>query len=94
MEVKTKYNVRDKVFVLTDKKIFETYIEKVKVEQSFCCGRIKSDMTIEEWDGLSIQYLIETKATQPPGCKGWMREYDWFDEKDVYTDKESLIAKI
>ena len=45
-------------------------------------------MQVEE-----IDYLIETEYIVN-GVKGTQRTFDWYNEEDVFTNKDELIAQI
>lgn len=77
----TKFNRGAKVYVLGNKRIFQTYIDEVKIVDNGCTNTNK--------DGLQISYLVETSKTGSS-----FKEYDVFEEQYVFSSKEELIASI
>ena len=96
-EYNVKYNIDDEVYVLTNKKIYQTKIENlrvIEVKPYISLTIVNRQQVLTEMDGITIEYLIETHSEQIPGVKGISTNYEWFKQEDVYLDKEELIRKI
>ena len=76
----SKFKRGDNVWVLGNKKIFQTYIEEVRIVDNGC-------VNINE-NGITITYMVETNK------KGNIKEYDVFDEENIFLSKDELIASI
>jgi hypothetical protein len=88
-----KYEVGQEVYVLRSKKITKTVVDKIRVTEQQPWTRGNSDGTHTEMDGIEIDYLVETERL-PFGANGTHSSYDWYNQEDVFTNKEELIAKI
>ena len=81
-----KYDIDQEVYVLQSKTISKTHIDEIKIIQAR--PYYDGNNNLKEMDGVRIQYLVMIKQN------GSMRSYDWFDQKDVFTDREELIRRI
>ena len=90
-----KYEVGQDVYVLRDKKISKNRIDKIRVTEQQPYTKSNPDGTYTEMDGIEIDYLIETKRDFiHPHTKSTQSSYDWYSQKDVFTNKDELIAQI
>ena len=92
-EYNVKYEVGQEVYVLRDKKISKNRVDKIRVTEQQPYTKGNSDGTFTEMSGIEIDYLIETEYIVN-GVKGTQRTYDWYNEEDVFTNKDELIAQI
>ena len=92
-EYNVKYEVGQEVYVLRDKKISKNRVDKIRVTEQKPYIRGNSDGTFTEMTGIEIDYLIETEYIVN-GVKGTHRSYAWYNEEDVFTNKDELIAQI
>jgi len=93
----SKYDIEQEVYVLTNKKIYKTSIENIKithVKPHKLLKFVNKEAVLTDTDGITIEYLVEIYREQQPGCKGVSINYDWYKEEDVFLDKEELIRKI
>ena len=90
-----KYEVGQDVYVLRDKKISKNRIDKIRVTEQQPYTKGNSDGTYTEMSGIEIDYLIETKRDFiHPHTKRTQSSYDWYNQEDVFTNKDELIAQI
>lgn len=83
-----KYEVGQEVYILESKKISKTVIDKIRITEQKPYMKGNSNGTYTEMDGIKIDYLIETKRTQVSSS------YDWYNQEDVFTNKDELITQI
>ena len=90
-----KYEVGQDVYVLRDKKITKNRIDKIRVTEQQPYTKGNSDGNLTEMSGIEIDYLIETKRDFiHPHTKRTQSSYDWYNQEDVFTNKDELIAQI
>tara|TARA_B100000963_G_C22026593_1_gene409401 strand:- start:156 stop:458 length:303 start_codon:yes stop_codon:yes gene_type:complete len=92
-----KYEVGQDVYVLRDKKISKNRIYKIRVTEQQPYTKSNPDGTYTEMDGIEIDYLIETERDFifiHPHTQSTQSSYDWYNEEDVFTNKDELIAQI
>ena len=94
-EYNVKYEVGEDVYVLRDKKITKNRVDKIRVTEQQPYTKCNSDGTFTEMSGIEIDYLIETERIRMhPGSQSTQSSYDWYNEADVFTNKDELIAQI
>ena len=90
-----KYEVGQDVYVLRDKKISKNRIVKIRVTEQQPYTKSNPDGTFTNMSGIEIDYLIETKRDYiHPHTKMTQSSYNWYNEEDVFTNKDELIAQI
>ena len=90
-----KYEVGQYVYVLRDKKISKNRVVKIRVTEQQPYTKGYPDGTFTNMSGIEIDYLIETKRDFiHPHTKSTQSSYDWYNEEDVFTNKDELIAQI
>jgi len=87
-----KYEVGQEVYVLESKKIIKSPIDKIRISEQGPYVKGNHDGTFTEKDGVEIEYLVE--ASRNACGKGHSYTYDWFNQEDVFSNKEELIAQI
>ena len=94
-EYNVKYEVGQEVYVLRDKKISKNRVDKIRVTEQRPYTKSNPDGTFTEMSGIEIDYLIETKRDFiHPHTKSTRSSYNWYNEEDVFTNKDELIAQI
>ena len=94
-EYNVKYEVGEEVYVLRNKKITKNRVDKIRVTEQQPYTKINYNGTFTEMSGIEIDYLIETERIRMhPGSQSTQSSYDWYNEEDVFTDKDELIAQI
>ena len=92
-EYNVKYEVGQEVCVLRNKKITKNRVNKIRVTEQQPYTRGNGDGTLTEMNGIEVDYLIVTEQIIN-GVKGTQGTYDWYNQKDVFTNKDELIAQI
>jgi len=90
-EYNVKYKVGQEVYVLRDKKITQARIDKIRVTEQQPYTRSNEDGVIDL--GIEIDYLIESERISI-GTNSTRSSYNWYSQKDVFTNKDELIAQI
>ena len=95
-EYNVKYEVGEEVYVLRNKKITKNRVDKIRVTEQQPYTKGNSDGTLTEMSGIEIDYLLETERIRIPiqGSQSTQSSYDWYSQKDVFTNKDELIAQI
>ena len=94
-EYNVKYEVGEEVYVLRNKKITKNRVDKIRVTEQQPYTKGNSDGTITPMNGVEVDYLIETERIRMhPGSQSTQSSYDWYNEADVFTNKDELIAQI
>ncbi len=88
-----KYEVGQEVYVLRNKEVTQTTIDKIRVTEQKPYTRCTGNGTYTEMDGIEIDYLIEERRI-PFGVNSTQSVYNWCSQEDVFTDKDELIAQI
>ncbi len=88
-----KYEVGEEVYVLKNKTITQAKINKIRVTEQQPYTRGNSDGTLTEKSGIEIDYLIQDSIISF-GANSSQRTYNWYNEEDVFTNKDELIAQI
>ena len=88
-EFDVKHGIDDEVFIILNKTIIKTKIESFRITQSRPYTR-GEDM--KEMDGIVIEYLVVVKDVHYG--LSHQTSYEWYNQDDVYTDKEELIRRI
>jgi hypothetical protein len=81
-----KYEIGQEVYILLSKKIFKSKIEKIRVVHSR--PYIDGNNNMKEMDGIVIDYLV------PQNEREYSTEYEWYNQDDVFLDKDELLRKI
>ncbi len=80
-----KINIGDEVFILMNKTIFKSKIEKIRtIERAPYFSMNDNEMKT----GIEVDYLVVVKQTETT------TSYDWYPSSDVFKSKEDLIKKI
>ncbi len=93
-EYNVKYEVGQEVYVLRSKKIIQNKVDKIRITEQQPYKRGNSDGTLTEMTGIEIDYLIVTERMVAPDGVVTHRTYDWYNQEDVFTNKDELIAQI
>jgi len=88
-----KYNIQQKVFILTNKSVYETVIDQIRVTERAPFVKLIGTELVNN-DGILIEYLVEISSEPYSRLGSTMSSYDWYPQEDVYTDKEELIRNI
>ena len=87
-----KFDVGQEIYLITDKKIIKTKIERIKIEDRSPFKEIasmtKDSIDIKERTGLTINYLVTTHYEENASY------HDWFLEDDIALTQDELIQKI
>ena len=84
-----KYDIGQEVYIISDKKLFKSRINKIRVlEQQPYKKYDSSKQTHVDMDGIEIHYLVLTKEVN---C---YTEYDWYCQDDVFETKQEVFRKI
>ncbi len=92
-EYNVKYEVGQEVYVLRNKEITRTIIEKIRVTEQQPHTRGTGNGTHIKMTGITIDYLIEERRISF-GVNSTQSVYNWYSQEDVFTDKDELIAQI
>ena len=87
-----KYEAGQEVYVLRNKTITQAKIDKIRVTEQRPYTKLNGDGALTEMSGIEIDYLIQD-SIKPVG-NGTQSTYNWYNQKDVFTDKDELIAQI
>jgi len=85
-EYNVKYELGQDVFILLSRKIFKSKIESIRIVQSR--PYIDGNNNMKEMDGIVIDYLVVVEEREH------FTSYDWYNQDDVFVDKDDLIRKI
>lgn len=91
-EYDVRYDLDQEVYILTNKFIYKGRVEKIRITQSRPWKN--GDDNLKQMSGIVIEYLVVIEEVTRPGCKGTSISYDWYNQDDVFSDKEELIRKI
>lgn len=86
-----KFDIGQDVYILLSKKIIKSRINKIKIEHS---SPYVDGETMEQKDGIEIYYLISVGCEQSTISGSKIISYDWYNQDDVFLDKDELIRKI
>jgi len=92
-EYNVKYEVGQEVYVLRNKEITQTTIDKIRVTEQKPYTRGTGNGTLTKMTGITIDYLIEERRISF-GVNSTQSVYNWCSQEDVFTDKDELIAQI
>ena len=81
-----KYEIGQEVYILLSKKIVKSKIEKIRVVHSH--PYIDGNNNMKEMDGIVIDYLVIVDERK------YSTNYDWYNQDDVFLDKDELLRKI
>lgn len=87
-----KYDIGQEVYILLSKKIFKTKIDKISIHHGLPYMKFNGK-TIEENDGIEIKYLVMVNEVLY-SSGGHYCDFDWYNQEDVFSDKNELISKI
>ena len=94
-EYNVKYEVGEEVYVLRNKKITKNRVDKIRVTEQQPYTKSNLDGTLTKMSGIEVDYLIETERIRMhPGSQSTQSSYHWYSQKDVFTNKDELIAQI
>lgn len=80
------YEIGQEVYILLSKKIFKSKIEKIRIVHSR--PYIDGNNNMKEMDGIVIDYLVSKNERE------YSTEYEWYNQDDVFLDKDELLRKI
>jgi hypothetical protein len=81
-----KYERGTEVYILQNKKIIKSSIEKIRIYEK--APYIDADNNMKEMDGVTIEYLVEIDN----GAS--YRSYDWYKQEDVFLSKDEVLRQI
>ena len=95
-EYNVNYKVNQEVYILTNKKIYKTHIDKIRVTEQHPFNEFVNIITGEtrKSNGIEIDYLIMDEETPFGDRNNTRRSYDWYNQKDVFENKDELIKNI
>lgn len=81
-----KYEIGQEVYILLSKKIFKSKIEKIRVVHSH--PYFDGNNNFKEMNGIVIDYLVIVNERE------YSTSYDWYNQDDIFLDKDELFRKI
>ena len=81
-----KYDLGQEVYVISQRQIIRTIIDKIKIEHS--TPWVNGNRNMEVMSGIEISYLVATEKRS--NCTS----YDWFKSEEVALKPEELIKDI
>lgn len=92
-EYDVKYDVGQEVYILSSREFIKTRIEKIRITEQAPHTKING-VIIEQTDGIEIDYLVVVKEHIDPIFNSHSSSFDWYNQDNIYSNKEELIAKI
>jgi len=92
-EYNVKYDINQMVYILTNKNIYKSSVEKIRITEGVPYCKIIGNEAVEQ-SGITIEYLVII-SDEPYGLNGsTMTSYDWYNQDSVFETKEDLIRSI
>lgn len=89
-----KYDVGQDVYILNDKSIYKTTINKIRITVQSPQGLVHG--TIGQQDdaqtGICIEYLVEVNRKQYENS--YRIDFDWYNQRDIFETRDELIERI
>jgi len=92
---KVKYDINQDVYILSDKKIFKSKIEKIRVIEKAPIN-LRNGTKEEKEDsksGICIEYLVIINKELISKAY-YSVDYDWYHQRDIFPTKEKLVNAI
>ena len=91
---KEKVDIANTLAALENKKIIKAPIESIRVYERQPYSKSVGD-TLIDMDGIEIEYLIPKEGLEihHRPSSNWIT-YDWYNQDDVFSDREELIRII
>jgi hypothetical protein len=90
----TKYDKGDYVWIIHDKSVLKTRIQKIRITDMGKHHRLVNPEKIEFHGGVFIEYLVEVNEEEYGEHGSVKCDLEWVNELDVYPTKEKLIESI
>jgi hypothetical protein len=89
-----KYEINQEVYILTDNKIYQSKIQKIRVTESI--PWINGNDHFKHMDGIEIKYLVVTSDEEyvDGDPRSHRMGFNWYKQDDVFATKEELIQNI
>lgn len=91
-----KYDIGQEVYILNNKSIYKSKVEKIRIiEQSPSdLANGTPQQTRDVKSGILIEYLVIIDNFKYGSIGSQMIGFDWYNQADVFSDKEELILAI
>lgn len=91
-----KYSVGQEVYIISKKAIYKSKIDKIRVTEQRPYGLMNaSPQQIEDAkEGISIDYLVVVESTGYGTNGSMMIGFDWYNQRDVFSERDELISQI
>ena len=92
-----KYSIGQDVYILNNKSVYKSKIDKIRItEQTPRVSVLNGtpNQTADAKDGVVIEYLVQTKVESFGDSGGQMIGFDWYNQRDVFSEREELISAI
>jgi len=89
-----KYDINQEVYILTDKKIYQSKVDKIKIIESR--PWIDGNQGMKPMDGIEIEYLVVTSDVEygDNNPRSHAMGFNWYKQDDIFLTKEELIQNI
>lgn len=92
MNIDLKYDLDQEIYVILNKKILKSKIEKIRIIKYKPYQEVLGSGKLIDHNGIKIEYLVINYDTMIGSIR--TSNYEWFDENDVYGTKDELIRAI
>jgi hypothetical protein len=91
-----KYDIGQEVYILNNKSIYKSKVEKIRIiEQSPSdLANGTPQQTKDFKSGILIEYLVIIEVMTYGSNNSQKVGFDWYNQADVFSDKEELILAI
>jgi len=83
-----KYDIGQEVYVISDRKIIKTIIDKIEITESRSYSQIDKHGVVEEMSGIDIRYFVMVRE------EGNAKYYDKIKQNDVALTPDEFIRNI